>query len=109
MPRKPENPIHQQRRQLTDQRRGTAHSRGYGVVWARASAAFLHEFPLCGMRPGRRPPILSRCWDLGLTTPATQTDHVVPHHGDGSLFWDRERNWQALCASCGARKSQAGQ
>lgn len=39
---------------------------------------------------------------------ATQTDHVVPHKGDQVAFWDREHNWQALCRSCGARKSQAG-
>jgi 5-methylcytosine-specific restriction protein A len=39
---------------------------------------------------------------------ATQTDHVRPHRGDRALFWDREGNWQSLCRTCGARKTQAG-
>jgi 5-methylcytosine-specific restriction enzyme A len=51
---------------------------------------------------------MSRCHELGLVTDATQTDHVIPHRGDARLFWDEENNWQALCAPCGARKSQAG-
>lgn len=50
---------------------------------------------------------MSRCFDLGLVTAATQTDHVEPHRGDMVTFWD-EDNWQSLCAECGARKSQAG-
>lgn len=51
---------------------------------------------------------MSRCHEEGRTTAATQTDHVVPHKGDLGLFWDSQGNWQSLCASCGARKSQAG-
>ncbi len=66
------------------------------------------RYPLCGMRPGGKVPVMSQCHDEGRTTPATQTDHVIPHKGDHTLFWDSEGNWQALCAACGARKSQAG-
>ena len=51
---------------------------------------------------------MSACYEQGLATPAYQTDHVVPHRGDIDLFWDRDGNWQSLCASCGARKSRAG-
>lgn len=51
---------------------------------------------------------MSRCYDERRVTPATQVDHARPHKGNLDLFWDREGNWQALCASCGARKSQAG-
>jgi 5-methylcytosine-specific restriction protein A len=37
-----------------------------------------------------------------------QVDHVVPHKANMALFWDEANNWQALCLSCGGRKSQAG-
>ncbi len=50
---------------------------------------------------------MSLCHDEGRITLGYQTDHVVPHRGNQSLFWD-EGNWQTLCASCGARKSRAG-
>jgi len=32
----------------------------------------------------------------GIIKPATDVDHVIPHRGNRSLFWDEE-NWQALC------------
>ena len=35
---------------------------------------------------------------------AATVDHIVPHRGDESLFWD-EGNLQALCASCHSRKT----
>ena len=69
---------------------------------------FLVRYPLCGMRPGGQPPVMSRCRERGLVTAAVQVDHVVPHRGDERLFWDEYGNWQALCRECGARKSQAG-
>jgi len=50
---------------------------------------------------------MSQCYLEQRETPSAQTDHVVPHRGDMRLFWDAN-NWQALCAECGARKSQAG-
>ena len=59
------------------------------------------------MRPNEQLPVMSLCFVEGRTTPATQTDHVVPHRGDVTLFWN-EANWQSLCAECGARKSRAG-
>ena len=27
---------------------------------------------------------------------ATVVDHIMPHKGDNTLFWDRD-NWQSLC------------
>jgi 5-methylcytosine-specific restriction protein A len=73
----------------------------------RASKAFLRRHPLCGQREGEHTPVMSRCYDEGRTKAAYQVDHVVPHRGDTSLFWDRS-NWQSLCRSCGAAKSRAG-
>ena len=31
-------------------------------------------------------------------------DHMTPHRGNAVLFWDSD-NWQTLCASCHAGKS----
>lgn len=31
---------------------------------------------------------------------ATLVDHVIPHKGDQSLFWDKA-NWQSACDHCG--------
>jgi 5-methylcytosine-specific restriction protein A len=95
-------------------RRRSAYARGYTKRWDRAARAFRRQYPLCGMRPpdvetgDPQPPVMSACYDGGLVTAATQTDHVQPHRGDPVLFWDRAHNWQALCGPCGARKSQAG-
>ena len=88
--------------------RRSAHARGYTAEWDARAKAFRARYPLCGMRPGGRRPVMSRCHDEQRTTEATQTDHVVPHRGDKALFWDEQGNWQALCAACGAAKSRAG-
>ncbi len=66
----------------------TAAERGYGHRWRKARASFLREHPLCAM-----------CLADGLTVAATVVDHINPHRGDQSLFWDNS-NWQPLCASC---------
>ena len=91
-----------------EQRRGSAAERGYGGRWRQQRAWFLARYGFCGDRPDGLPPVMSRCHDEGRVTPATQVDHVAPHRGDGGRFRDWRGNWQALCASCGARKSQAG-
>jgi Restriction endonuclease len=61
------------------------------------------------MRPGGLAPVMSVCWDTKRATPADVVDHVEPHKGDASLFWDELGNWQALCYSCHSRKTAAGQ
>jgi len=70
-----------------DRDRGSARERGYTAVWDRASVAFLTDADnalCCG------------CLAIGRLTPAVLTDHVVPHRGDLTLFWDRS-NWQPAC------------
>ena len=91
-----------------EHRRGTSYQRGYGPRWKQASKLFLKRYPLCGMRPNKVAPVMSRCREQGMTTPARQVDHVRPHRGNQQLFWDRVNNWQSLCGSCGSRKSQSG-
>ena len=66
------------------QNRTTA-QRGYGAAWRRAREAFLRDHPLCVM-----------CLAEGKLTPATVVDHIKPHRGDPTLFWDTT-NWQSLC------------
>ena len=97
-----------ERRRDADQRRGTAAERGYNATWQKKAAAFKRLYPLCGMRPNGLPPVMSRCFEQGISTPAFQVDHVVPHRGDPRLFNDLGGNAQSLCQRCGAAKSRAG-
>jgi 5-methylcytosine-specific restriction protein A len=88
--------------------RGSQRARGYTRRWERRAKLFKARYPLCGMRPDGRAPVMSTCHDEGRITPAYQVDHVVPHRGNDALFWDEANNWQSLCATCGSRKSRAG-
>ena len=71
----------------------SAASRGYGRAWQKASKQYLAAHPLC-----------VRCMAEGKYKKATVVDHIVPHRGDETLFWDRD-NWQALCKSCHDHKT----
>ena len=71
-----------------DRQRPSAARRGYGPRWRRVRAAFLAQHPLC-----------AACRAQGRVVPATVVDHIVPHRGDQTLFWD-EANWAALCKPC---------
>lgn len=64
-----------------------------GSRWQKARRAFLAGHPLC-----------VACKAAGRVVVASVVDHVIPHRGDAALFWD-VHNWQALCASCHARKT----
>jgi 5-methylcytosine-specific restriction protein A len=66
----------------------------YGRRWGKARARFLAAHPLCAM-----------CARSGFTVAATVVDHIAPHKGDLSLFWD-EGNWQPLCKPCHDRDKQ---
>jgi 5-methylcytosine-specific restriction protein A len=35
---------------------------------------------------------------------AADLDHIIPHKGDMTLFWD-PTNWQGLCKGCHSRKT----
>ena len=51
----------------------------------------------------RRHPLCVECEKEGRTTAAVVVDHITPHRGDQTLFWD-EKNWQPLCQSHHSRK-----
>lgn len=75
-----------------DGRRSSA-SRGYGHHWRKESKSFLALNPWCSMRgPG--------CELL-----AVLVDHITPHRGDMTLFWNR-KNWQGLCNHCHSSHKQ---
>lgn len=57
----------------------------YNYAWRKARNLYIAENPICVM-----------CEAQGKLTPATVVDHVIPHKGDDTLFWDMG-NWQSLC------------
>jgi 5-methylcytosine-specific restriction protein A len=100
-------PIVARVQQRADDQRTNSHQRGYTRRWSQQRTRFLRDHPLCGMRAGGRPPVMSVCAAEGRTTAGTHVDHVVPHRGDRALFDDPE-NWQTLCAACHSRKTASG-
>ncbi|MDD9730454.1 HNH endonuclease signature motif containing protein [Mameliella sp. AT18] len=66
-----------------DTTRPNARARGYTRQWEAARALFLCQH--------------AQCAHPGCTARATVVDHIIPHRGDHTLFWDKG-NWQPLCA-----------
>jgi 5-methylcytosine-specific restriction protein A len=66
----------------------TSAQRGYGYKWQKARARYLQEHPLCVM-----------CETDGRVELATVVDHIEPHQGDQTKFWN-PKNWQGLCKRC---------
>ena len=79
----------------------TAAQRGYGYQWQKAREGYLAKHPLCVY-----------CQREGRVEEATILDHIKPHQGDQTLFWDRS-NWQGLCKphhdSVKQREEKAGE
>lgn len=87
-----------------EQYRESAHKRGYDSRWKSARAGWLRQHPLCGDRADGPSPEHSECLQARRLTAATDVDHIVPHRGDKSLFWERT-NWQSLCHACHSAKT----
>jgi 5-methylcytosine-specific restriction protein A len=62
-------------------------------AWRRERKNFLINHPLC-----------APCLAAGRVTQASEVDHIEPHKGNMSLFWDAS-NWQAICKPCHNRKT----
>jgi len=58
------------------------------ALWKRLRYNQLEIMPLCAY-----------CIDQGLTTEARIVDHIKPHKGDISIFYD-QANLQSLCKKC---------
>ena len=79
-----------------DRLRGGAAARGYDARWRESRAIFPKQHPLCAF-----------CQAEGKITPATVVDHIIPHRGDKTLFWD-QANWESLCKECHDSKTGRG-
>ena len=56
--------------------------------WRKRRREFLKKYPICVI----------------CGKPATIADHITPHRGDLSLFYD-EQNLQPMCQACHSRKT----
>ena len=88
----PKHPPSIRKREVDQHRAGSA-ERGYGWRWRKAREGFLRHHPLCKM-----------CQAVGVVRAATDVDHIVPHRGDKTIFWDSS-NWQPLCHGCHSSKT----
>lgn len=79
---------HRLDKKLRDQRREGSTQRGYDGRWNKYRITFLRSHPLC-----------VRCLSQEKVVAASVVDHIIPHKGDGKLFW-QVSNHQALCKSC---------
>jgi 5-methylcytosine-specific restriction protein A len=82
-------------RKSDDRHRGSAAERGYDWEWQKYSQWRLRQHPLCVDPYG---------FHKGRPTEARLTDHITPHKGDTTLFWD-EDNHQSLCDYCHNHKT----
>ena len=53
-----------------------------------------------------RHPLGAECQRQGRLTTANTVDHITPHRGETTRFWD-QTGWQPLCAPCHSRKTAA--
>lgn len=81
----PELPQSHGRKTRKHDTRENSNQRGYTYRWRQARERFLQKHPLC-----------RHCENEGYLEPANVVDHITPHKGDQSLFWDQD-NWQSLC------------
>lgn len=79
------------RNKQIDENRPTAHQRGYDARWRRIRLRVLREAPLC-----------VDCAARGITTAATDVDHIVPLAHGGT---HARSNLQSLCKPCHSRKT----
>lgn len=83
--------------------RGSARKRGYDTRWEKARATFLaqpeNQFCRKCQARGLLNPGIYRMDGSIETNPRRMhlvVDHIKPHRGDQTRFWDRT-NWQPLC------------
>ena len=71
-----------------------SHASMYNYRWQKVRDLWLIDNPLC-----------VHCLDNGIIMSANEVDHIVPHKGDLTLFWDHT-NYQSLCKSCHSVKTR---
>lgn len=78
-----------------DSVRPSAARRGYGPVWRRVRLAHLRREPLCRF-----------CSEFGVTTPATEVDHIVALADGGT---HAASNLRSACHSCHSARTARDQ
>lgn len=78
---------------VKDKDRPSAAKRGYGRRWQRATAIYLRSRPQCAI-----------CGHWFTSRKDAVVDHIIPHKGDMTLFWD-QNNWQPVCRPCHTAKT----
>lgn len=81
-------PLSEQQMRRTKVAANRASSLYSSCAWKESSRAYLVANPFC-----------VRCEEESRLVLADCVEHLVPHCGHKSLFWDRS-NWQPLCQSC---------
>jgi 5-methylcytosine-specific restriction enzyme A len=71
-----------------DARRGSSRERGYNAAWDRASRGHRARHPLCAY-----------CALVDEVKASDLTDHLYPHRGDQTLFWNKTY-WVSACHDC---------
>lgn len=111
-------PHKKQKQQQIESTRLSSTQRGYGYRWQKVSKGFLKSHRLCQCNECL-PKIHTALSEYGLERSAINdlfislarpelasevVDHIIPHDGDMSLFWDRT-NWQAMNKKCHDKKT----
>jgi len=73
-----------------------------------ASKSWQHLYKSARYQRMRRIFMIKHPYCIRCGLPGTDLDHIVPHKGDATLFWD-QKNWQALCKSCHSKKTAQGE
>lgn len=84
----------QEHQSYDNNNRLSANDRGYTSRWQKARLEFFKANPLC-----------INCQGQGELIQATVVDHIKPHRGNQTLFWD-QTNWQSLCKKCHDKKTR---
>lgn len=110
VPKKPKRPCsYPGCPELTDERYCKKHKQETEKTYGKSCRPYSHLYNSSRWRKLRRQflikhPLCAECRRLGVINPSRVVDHIKPHQGDESLFWD-ETNLQALCKSCHDRKT----
>jgi 5-methylcytosine-specific restriction enzyme A len=70
-------------------------------------ARWVHPVKGLRARTLRRFPLCVACLKHNRITASREVDHIVPHHGNATLFWN-EQNVTGLCRACHCEKTWRG-
>jgi 5-methylcytosine-specific restriction endonuclease McrA len=71
----------------------------YDGAWAKASKAYINEYPICVLCAAEGRINVNALADTVTRQRSLVVDHIEPHRNDRALFWNQD-NWQTLCRLC---------